>query len=246
MKTTKLIIWGYRNAVVKRPDLVSSVSWYFAAQTNNEKKDLFNTYRAGQQERIEWLSGLTEKEIKLLLIRLAYGLLGQPRILLPSELLADAGLEYSRNTWVDTWDRKRTSEDVWDAAGGPRRPKGRKIVLEDASSFLVSKAIEYRKPANERRIIIPNRKGKCKKDPLIIVPASSNGRRYRKEKKKKGVSLREIYAEAYRKRLELEDRFTDDECFYILEPEKCHAQTKEISAKVKTSRAKKTNNKASV
>lgn len=246
MKTQKLIIWGHRNAVVKRPDHVSSVSWYFSGRVDGDKKDLFNTFRIGQQERIEWLSGLTEKNVKLLLIRFAYGLLDHRHILLPSELLADAGLEYSGNTWVDTWDRKQTYEIVWATAGPVHRPKDRKIVLDDASSFLVEKAVEFRKPESSRIITNPRRhqsKKKKKKEPIIIVPASSNGRRYRKEKKRKGLNLRNIYAEAYAQRQALENKFTDDECFFILKPEKCYVQEQKISAKVKTKKTKKAANR---
>lgn len=226
-KVAKLVIWGQRSAVAHHRHQAHSLSWYLAHMLDDDKKDLFNTYRHGQKEKVEWLSGLTEPEIKLRIIRSAYCLLSSPQILLPSELLADAGLEYSGNTWVDVWDRPKTYETIWCTSGAHvYRPPNRRIVLDDASGFLLGQVARFRKPSS-------------KKEPKIVVVGSSNGTRYRRPRKSKGLNLRAIFAAADEKRRALETKFTDEECFYILKPEKCDVQKGKIPSKITPSRAKK-------
>ncbi len=242
MELANLVIWGHRRAFVQTPDRVLDLSWYFSGLVGPDKKELFNTFPTGREKRIGYLSGLSERELKLMIIRLAYGLLGNSEFLLPSELLAGASLRYL-GPWVDTWTAKRAGEEIWQVANPPR-PLIRAIILGVPSAYLRGKAAEYRKQESQRRngdlvtVTTTLRGLGPKEEPVILIPPSSGTGRYRREKKRKGTSLREIYAAAYRKRIEQENRFTDDECFYILRPERCYVQTKEIPAKVKAPNSK--------
>lgn len=97
---------------------------------------------------------LTENDVLINLIRMAYQIEAGKRI--PSEILADAGLEYENGTWIDSWSEFITSEDDENIVTikDPSKlspPENRKIRLEpyvhiprEAVHFSSSKAIQSR------------------------------------------------------------------------------------------------------
>lgn len=160
-----------------------------------------------------------EVQLKLYIIRFVYDI--QVWMLIPSELLYDAGLLYVTNEWIDTWNQPgqiliEAREDL------PAKPAVRSIRLPDKPGQL----LDLRKP----------RKEKVKDEhrtSLRVVPKQSRRQAPQIKRLGKGDDLDLTWEEEYD--VWLADQFgagtdeydtlNDDECYYVLETGVCNAET---------------------
>lgn len=112
----KRIVWGSDFAKVdvgdsKRPD----IHRFFWKSRSWARLDADDTYIAGLKWILDWDNLTvdhydTEAKLKLYIIRFAYGIL--PEHLIPSEILADAGLYYTTGDWVDEWNCTDKNDEI--------------------------------------------------------------------------------------------------------------------------------------
>ena len=166
----------------------------------------------------------SEEELKCYIIRYTYDF--PDYLLIPSELLYDAGLIYVTNCWVDAWNRPGSTK-VEHRNPLPPKPVKRNI-------YLPSRPESAREAYKESR---NRRKGEPVQDDhrtsLRLVPRYPKPKPYEPLRLHKGDDMelswqeeQEVWIADYvGAGVDEYDTLDDDECYYVLEIGECDVQT---------------------
>ena len=220
-------------------DTHSSFAWYEKCYTTD-----FECGEFVELEYPEWqlyADGIpdetfrSEAGLMCHIIRLTYDL--ESHILIPSELLYDAGLVYVTNRWVDTWNTAGYIK-VERREAMPRRPQDRRICLplypvaekpaalskpETLSQrhLRVLDEVETREKASQTHWTSPR-----------LVPRHPRRKPYEIERLNRGDDLELDWREEVEvwwgdqcgSGLDEFDTLDDDECYYVLETGECNGE----------------------
>ena len=149
----------------------------------------------------------SEEELKCYIIRYVYNILSY--VLIPSEVLYDAGLIYVTNQWIDTWIAEGSMR-VEHLDPLPDKPRQRNI------NFL-SQPGSVQETHSKLRLVSGYSKPKPY-EPLRLHQGDNTELSWQEEQ--------EVYiADFLGAGLDEYDTFDDDECYYVLEIGECDVQT---------------------
>lgn len=174
-----------------------------------------------------------ESALKRYIIRLTYDL--DSHILIPSELLYDAGLVYVTNRWVDTWNTAGYIKAERREAM-PRKPEGRRICLPLYPVEEIDKGTETLSQRHLRTLDEVEASEKASRTHWTsprLVPRHPRRKPYEIERLLRGDDLEldwreevEVWwADQCGSGLDEFDLLDDDECYYVLEIGECHGET---------------------
>jgi hypothetical protein len=190
----------------------------------------------------------TEERLKCFIIRSIYNL--DEGVLIPSEILHDAGLVYVNNCWIDSWSQSGTIlVEARDPL--PLKPMKRNINLPNLPGVAAEtyKATRAKRRAQSARddLMLLNQQGDDYPDEvrqgtkvhddhrtsLRLVPRQVRQKPYGPRRLLKGDDMglswqeeNEIWiADWQGAGLDEFDTLDDDECYYVLETGECDAQT---------------------
>jgi hypothetical protein len=169
------------------------------------KEDVWYLYLQGVKES----TLACEEDLKCAILRQIYVI--PPRLLIPSELLFDAGLGYANGEWIDTWIQIGNSEIKSLRLGEIIKPTVRDIRLskEGQTDRILGKIVS---PHNRLRDYEHHR--------------STEHTSTAAERKVRPLNCEETYnewiADYFGAGLDEYDPFTDEECFYSLQLGESH------------------------